>query len=126
MGNEKVPKVSVFATSSVYGKMADRKEGKFKFAVPLPAGRYAIQMDTPIMEPALIFGSKAWVDPSVWPKVGNEVLVHARNGVAWIGRLESHDNDTAVISQYAFEDKITVRNVEAIHTIVLSERVTSK
>lgn len=119
-GNTKLPKMSVFDRTSTEGKVVDRKDGRFKFSRPLPAGRYAVSVDTKIMEPALLAGKKAWLDPGVWPAVGNEVIVHAKGGLAWIGRL--NDLSAAVVLERA-DGLLTVKDVEAVHVIVLSERV---
>jgi hypothetical protein len=126
-GNTKLP--AGLKTASVYGRVTDRKEGKYVFEPfnmgrkRIPEGRYAVLVDTKVMEPALLVGTKAWADPGVWPQAGNEVMVHAKGGVAWIGKLVSLADGEAVISQYARSGNLTVRNVEAIHVIVLSERV---
>ncbi|PKA40649.1 XRE family transcriptional regulator [Rhizobium sullae] len=101
------------------GRISDRKEGKFKFA-GIPTSRYAIVVDTKVMEPALPVGTKAWLDPAVWPAVGNEVIVHAK-GTAWLGRLVSIDGGNAVVSNDA--GTTTVRDVQAIHVVILSERL---
>lgn len=127
-GNTKLPKVGVFNTARIYGKVVDRKDGKYAFEAfnqgrkRIPEGRYAILIDTKVMEPALLVGTKAWVDPSVWPKSGNEVVVHAKSGMAWIGRLASVSDGQAVIERLA-AGSMTIRDVEAVHVIVLSERV---
>jgi hypothetical protein len=73
------------------------------------------------MEPALMVGTKAWLDPAVWPKPGNEVMVHAKGGAAWLGRLVSIADGRAEIERPA--GTMTIRDVEAVHVIVLSERV---
>lgn len=113
------------------GRVADRKEGKFKFDATnagspgsrIPSSRYTVSVDTKVMEPALLVGTKAWLDPSVWPKVGNEVMVHGKGGIAWLGRLESLENGRAEISRYALGNRITINDVQAVHAVVLSERV---
>ncbi|PDT86532.1 hypothetical protein CO676_02255 [Sinorhizobium sp. BJ1] len=123
-GNTKLPRVDQPA-----GRISDRKEGRFKFdpvntgSKRIPSSRYAISVDTKVMEPALLVGTKAWLDPAVWPQVGNEVIVHARGGVAWLGRLESLENGRAEISRYALGNRITIDDVQAVHAVVLSERV---
>lgn len=128
-GNTKLP--VAYGNASVYGKVVDRKDGKYGFEAfnlgrkRIPEGRYAITIDTKVMEPALLVGTKAWLDPSVWPKTGNEVLVHAKGGVAWLGRLLSLSDRAAEIERYSApgKEKLTVRDVEAVHVVVLSERV---
>ncbi|WP_065091459.1 hypothetical protein [Rhizobium leucaenae] len=127
--NAKLPKVSAFNTASVYGKISDRKEGKYKFPPPtfagknIPHGRYAILVATKIMEPALLAGTKAWLDTTVWPQPGNEVLVHAKSGLAWVGRLVAVADGTAEIERGG--KTMTIRDVRAVHVIVLAERVAS-
>ncbi|WP_260685558.1 hypothetical protein [Rhizobium laguerreae] len=124
-GNTKLS--AAYGTTRVYGKVTDRKAGKYVFEAfnkgrkRIPEGRYAILVDTRVMEPALLVGTKAWVDPAVWPAVGNEVMVHAKGGVAWLGRLVSLADALATIE--AGGKEMTIRDVEAVHVIVLSERV---
>ncbi|UYE95783.1 hypothetical protein HAAEEKHM_00063 [Sinorhizobium phage AP-16-3] len=130
-GSTKLPRVAPVAEA---GRVADRKEGKFKFDAAssgaaggsgsrIPSSRYTVSVDTKVMEPALLVGTKAWLDPSVWPKVGNEVMVHGKGGIAWLGRLESLENGRAEISRYALGNRITIDDVQAVHAVVLSERV---
>ncbi|RVN04101.1 XRE family transcriptional regulator [Sinorhizobium meliloti] len=123
-GSTKLPKPE----PPVLGRVSDRKEAKFKFEPVgdrgrIPESRYAIDVATNAMEPALLYGTKAWLDPSTWPAVGNEVMVHSKNGVAWLGRLESLSAGTAEISQYAYEGNIKVSDVQAVHVVVLAERI---
>ena len=125
-GNTKLP--VAFSGVRTYGKVTDRKDGKYVFEAfnqgrkLIPEGRYAILIDTKVMEPALLVGTKAWLDPAAWPKPGNEVMVHAKGGAAWIGRLVSLAGDRADIERHA-AGSMTIRDVEAVHVIVLSERV---
>lgn len=113
-----------------YGKMSDRKDGRYKFEPfnagrkRIPEGRYQISIDTKVMEPALHVGTLAWVDPSIWPQPGNEVIVHAKGGTAWIGVLVSLKDDEAHITRLAAEP-IIIEAVVAVHVIVLSERLPS-
>lgn len=125
-GNTKLPRLD---RAREYGRISDRKDGKFKFdpvnagRKRIPEGRYSISIDTKVMEPALLVGTKAWLDPAVWPRVGNDVIVHAKGGVAWLGRLEKMGDGVAEISQYAGDGSVTVKDVQAIHVVVLAERV---
>ncbi|NKJ03097.1 hypothetical protein [Rhizobium sp. SG741] len=127
-GSSKLPKVGAFSTARAYGKVVDRKDGKYAFEAfnqgrkRIPEGRYAISIDTKVMEPALLVGTKAWIDPAVWPKPGNEVIVHAKSGAAWIGRLVSVADGQATLERLS-AGTMTVRDVEAVHVIVLSERL---
>lgn len=113
------------------GNVSDRKAGKFKFdayrrgygSIYVPEGRYSVQIDTNVMEPVLIFGARAWLDPAVWPRPGTDVIVHADKGAAWIGRLEAIDGTTARLLQYGRPVGVNVENFKAIHVIVLAERV---
>jgi hypothetical protein len=117
-----------FGGVRTYGRVTDRKDGKYVFEAynqgrkRIPEGRYAILIDTKVMEPALMVGTKAWLDPAVWPKPGNEVMVHAKGGAAWLGRLVSIADGRAEIERPAV-GTMTIRDVEAVHVIVLSERV---
>lgn len=122
-GNTKLPKMD-----PIYGKVTDRKEGKYSFSAEdggmrYPLTRYCIRIDTKAMEPALLVGTKAWADPSLWPKVGNEVLVHSKGGIAWLGRLGAIENSEATLVHYASDKKIVVKDVEAVHVIAAAERV---
>jgi hypothetical protein len=107
------------------GRVTDRKDGRFHFD-GIPSTRYAFSVDTRVMEPALVLGAKAWAQPGVWPHVGNDVVVHAKGGSAWIGQLSALDGDTATLKRHAAGStggELTVRDVLAVHVIVLSERV---
>lgn len=124
----KLPKAVTFNSARVYGKVTDRKAGKYGFEAynqgrrHIPEGRYCILIETKVMEPALVVGTKAWLDPGVWPQVGNDVLVHSAGGAAWIGRLAANNGATADLERHA-GPPVTVRDVKAIHVIVLAERV---
>lgn len=124
-GNTKLPRLD---RAREYGRVSDRKEGKFKFdpvnagRKRIPEGRYSVMIGTNVMEPALLYGTKAWLDPAVWPRIGNEVIVHGKGGVAWLGRLEALESGRAEISQYG-GGRLVVDDVQAVHAVVLSERV---
>jgi transcriptional regulator with XRE-family HTH domain len=130
-GNTKLPKMD-----PIYGKVADRKEGRFSFSATTdadgvvgmryPLTRYAIRIDTKVMEPALLVGTKAWADPAVWPQVGNDVIAHSKSGQSWIGRLASIENGAATVEHYTSDKKVVVKDVEAIHVIVLAERIAGR
>lgn len=126
-GNTKL--AAAYGGVKIYGKVTDRKAGKYAFEAfnqgrkRIPEGRYAILIDTKVMEPALPVGTKAWLDPAIWPKPGNEVMVHAKGGVAWLGRLVGLVADRAEIQTDGKE--MTIRDVEAVHVIVLSERISA-
>ncbi|TCR07219.1 S24 family peptidase [Neorhizobium sp. JUb45] len=120
----KIAPLTAFAKASTYGRVSDRKDGKFKFdstRKAVPDGRYAVIVDTKLMEPVFKVGCKVWLDPTVWPKPGNDVIAHSRGGLAWIGRLEEL-GETARLSRYA-GDPVTVSDLTAVHVIVLAERV---
>ncbi|THK34465.1 XRE family transcriptional regulator [Ensifer sp. MPMI2T] len=116
-GSTKLPQLD---KAREYGRVSDRKEGKFKFD-SLPTSKYAARIDTNVMEPALLYGRKAWLDPAVWPAIGHEVIVHGRRGAAWLGRLAAMDDSKAVIENAS--GRIVIDDVQAIHAVVLSERV---
>lgn len=123
------PGIGVFDTAQQHGKVSDRKEGKLKFepiqhgygVSYIPRGRYFVRIETNVMEPALLYGTRAWIDPSVWPRPGNDVIVHAPKGVAWLGRLEAVEGQKVRLSRYGMPD-VVVDSHEAIHVIVLAER----
>ena len=122
--------VAAFGHVQERGKVADRKEGRFKFdpinvgfgPSYVPYGRYSVKVDTNVMEPALLYGCRVWVDSRTFPKPGNEVFVHSAKGVAWIGRLVAIDGQTARLQQYGREGTMDVP-FEAIHPVVLAERL---
>lgn len=125
LGSTKLPRMGSFDTAREYGRIADRKDGKWKFdtsRTAIPAGRYAIQMDTKCMEPALRLGTRVWADPAVLTKAGDEVMVHTASGFAWIGVLEHYELGKATISRPDGWRK-ELDNVVAVHTIVLAERI---
>ncbi|MEV4606150.1 hypothetical protein MRBLMR1_001090 [Neorhizobium sp. LMR1-1-1.1] len=120
----KLPPLTVYSNVRTYGRMADRKEAKLKFDTSrknVPEGRYAVIVDTKIMEPALPVGCKAWLDPGIWPKPGHDVVAHAR-GNGWIGRLAKLENGNATLHRFG-ADPIEIPDVDAVHVIVLSERI---
>lgn len=124
---ETSPASTPITIARTYGRMSDRKEGKFKFdpvndgRKRIPEGRYAIIVDTKVMEPVFHVGVKVWLDPSRWPSPGDDVLAHS-GGFAWIGRFEGMSNGAVQLSRYD-GSQVEVKNVEAVHVIVLSERV---
>lgn len=121
-GNTKLPKIDL-----IYGKVSDRKDGKWSFpeigGKRYPSGRYCVRVDTKVMEPAFMFGCRAWIDPSRWPQPGNDVMVHSASGQAWIGQLVSIANDTATIRQHGAVDPVEVSGISAVHVIILAERI---
>lgn len=126
-GNTKLPPLSMLDRANEYGKVTDRKAGKFRFdpvndgRKAIPEGRYTITIDTKVMEPALMVGTKAWLDPGVWPKAGNEVMVYGKAGNAWLGRLVTLDGERAEIESAA--GRLAITDVQAVHVVVLSERI---
>ncbi len=121
--------ITTITSARVYGRMSDRREGKFKFDAfnegrkRIPEGRYAVVVDTKVMEPVFHVGVKAWLDPARWPAVGDDVLAHS-GGFAWIGRFDGMNGGAVQLSRYD-GSQVEVKNVEAVHVIVLSERVVS-
>lgn len=124
-----VPAFTAFAYVTPHGKIADRKAGKYRFEPynmgrrTVPEGRYSTTVDTKVMEPVLHVGTQIWLDPAVAHKIGYEVMVHS-DGYGWLGILESWDGVTALLSR-PDGGNVSVKNVDAIHTIVLSARVAS-
>lgn len=130
-GNTKLPPLSMLDRVYEYGKVTDRKAGKFRFEPvnagrkAIPEGRYIITVDTKVMEPALLVGTKAWLDPAVYPNIGDEVIVHARAGNAWLGQLSATKDDTATLVRHNGEP-VTITDVQAVHVVVLSSRSASR
>lgn len=126
-GSAKIQSFTAFAYVKAHGKISDRKEGKYRFEAfnlgrrRVPDGRYVMSVDTKVMEPVFRVGTQIWIDPSVPAVPGREVIVHS-DGFGWIGVLDNVDGTTATISRPA-GDPVTVKNIEAIHSIVLSSRV---
>lgn len=105
--------------------IADRKVGKFRFD-DIPKELYSFKVDTKVMEPALLVGKSATADPAFHPVVGHDVIVFGKAGNAWIGQLESTSADpvngsVAVISRYS-ADTLTIKDVQAVHVLVSSDR----
>jgi hypothetical protein len=125
-GSTKLPSFTALAYVKAHGKIADRKEGKYRFEAHnmgrrrVPDGRYVMQIDTKVMEPVFHVGTQIWVDPAIAPQVGNEVVVHA-DGYGWLGVLAASGGE--VVLDRPGAGPITVKNVEAIHVVVLSSRV---
>lgn len=126
-GSAKLPAFTAFSYVKQHGKIADRKEGKYRFEAynmgrrRVPDGRYVMSVDTKVMEPIFRVGTQIWVDSAVAPQIGNEVVVHS-DGFAWLGLLTATDGASATILRPAI-DAMTVKNVEAIHVVVLSSRI---
>lgn len=124
--------MSALDSAQEKGNISDRKEGRFKFEPAMvgygpnyiPYGRYAVRVDTNVMEPVFLYGCRVWVDSRTFPRPGNEVFAHGGRGVAWIGQLVSIDGDKARLRQYGRQDEFDV-SFEAIHVIVLAERLPS-
>jgi len=109
-------------------KVSDRKAGRFKFvrtskSSHVPRERYSALIETNVMEPALLYGTRAWVEPSMWPVPGYDVFVHGPNGSAWLGRLVAINGTSAHLTRHNAEGEIVVENVQAIHPVVLAERI---
>lgn len=119
--------LAALGRAPTYGKVSDRKTGKYRFAPHndgrwvVPEGRHSIMVDTKVMEPALLVGTKAWLDPGVWPAVGHEVMVFGKAGNAWLGRLAALEGSRAEIENTA--GRLVIIDVQAVHVVVLSERV---
>jgi transcriptional regulator with XRE-family HTH domain len=125
LGSTKLPRMGSFDTAREYGRVVDRKEGKYKFDTSrkaVPEGRYKIPIDTKCMEPALRVGTTAWADPGVFSKPGDEVMVHTAAGFSWIGILADWETGRATIARPDGWRR-ELDNVVAVHTIVLAERI---
>ena len=119
-------RVSAF-TSLAYvaerGKIADRKDGKYRFAGrrPVPEGRYVMQVDTKVMEPIFHVGTQIWLDPALMARPGNEVVVHS-DGFGWLGVLQEWNGTAAKIDRPG-AGPLEIKGVDAIHVVILSSRV---
>lgn len=119
-------RVSAF-TSLAYvaerGKIADRKEGKYRFSGRRagPEGRYVMPVDTKVMEPIFRVGTQVWLDPAPMARPGNEVVVHS-GGFGWLGILREWNGTTARIER-PVAGSLEIKDVDAIHVVILSSRV---
>lgn len=123
--SSKLPRLGSFSAAREYGRVVDRKDGKWKFdtsRTAIPAGRYMVTMDTKAMEPALRVGTRVWADPAVFARVGDEVMVFVDSGFAWIGILEHWETGRATITRPDGWRR-ELDNVVAVHAIVLAERI---
>lgn len=121
-----LPSPSAIYQASQYGKIADRKEAKYRFEAynmgrrRIPEGRYMMSVDTKAMEPIFHVRTRIWIDPTIAPLPGHEVVVHA-DGYGWLGILQSQGGE--VVLDRPAAGSVTVKNVEAIHVVVLSSRI---
>lgn len=118
--------LSVWSRVRKAGRIADRKEAKYKFdpvnngRKRIPEGRYTMSIDTKVLEPVFRAGTQIWIDPAKGPLMGDEVVVHA-DGFGWVGVLKRWDASGATLYRPGAGD-VTVKNVEAVHVVVLSSR----
>jgi hypothetical protein len=128
-GSRKIPKLSVYSAAREYGEVKDASTGEYFFNAfnvgrrHIPEGRYAFIVDTAVMEPSLRQGTRAFADGSIWAKPGNEVMVHADNGEAWLGELVSMKDGGVQIRQYNPDRTFSLKEINAVHPVVLSERI---
>lgn len=121
-----LPSATAIYQAAQYGKIADRKEAKYRFEAynmgrrRIPEGRYMMAVDTKAMEPIFHVGTRIWIDPTIAPLPGHEVVVHA-DGYGWLGVLKAQAGE--VILERPGAGSVTVKNVEAIHVVVLSSRI---
>ncbi len=122
-GPSRIPSFTSLAYVAERGKIADRKDGKYRFAGtrPVPEGRYVMQVDTKVMEPIFHVGTQIWLDPAPMARPGNEVVVHA-GGFGWLGVLHEWNGATAKINRPA-AGPLELKGVDAIHVVILSSRV---
>ncbi len=122
-GPSRIPSFTSLAYVAERGKIADRKEGKYRFAGhrPVPEGRYVMQVDTKVMEPIFHVGTQIWLDPAPMARPGNEVIVHS-GGFGWLGILQEWNGATAKINRPS-AGPLEINGVDAIHVVILSSRV---
>ena len=122
-GPSRIQSFTSLAYVAERGKIADRKEGKYRFAGtrPVPEGRYVMQVDTKVMEPIFHVGTQIWLDPAPMARPGNEVIVHS-GGFGWLGVLHEWNGTTAKINRPA-AGPLEIKGVDAIHVVILSSRV---
>jgi hypothetical protein len=115
-----------FAGVPLLGKIANRKLGKWRFR-SVPTAPYAMRIDTRVMEPGLPVGGRVLAAPAR-PVVGNEVIAHTADGLAWVGVWQGigvRKGEDGKLQRYNGE-LVTLANVVAVHPILLSERIAAR
>jgi len=124
IGSKKIPGIRGLESDPVIGKITDSSTGTYFFGTGwVPDRRYKIVVDTAVMEPSLIQGTAAWVDPKRFPAIGNEVFAITTEGDAVLGTLLSIGNRSVELKQSNPERKLTVAGIKYVQVVVLAERV---
>lgn len=123
------PKLLIYNGSREHGEVSDASTGQLYFndfnvgRRRIPEGRYAIRMDTAVMEPAIRSGTYCWVDQSIWVAAGLEAIVHEDDGIAWVGQVVAIDGGGIELKQYNPSRNFRIERPKAVHAIALSSRI---
>ena len=96
------------------------------FLMGAPAA-YAIYIQNDSMEPVFKHGHLAYVNPSVPPSPGDDVVIHLKDGQGFVKRLVRRTARALIAEQFnpARQLEWPTDGIEAIHLIVASLRVRS-
>lgn len=96
------------------------------FLMGVPAA-YAIYIQNDSMEPVFRHGHLAYVNPSVPPSPGDDVVIHLKDGQGFVKRLVRRTARALIVEQFnpARQLEWPTDSVEAVHLIVASLRVRS-
>lgn len=96
------------------------------FLMGVPAA-YAVYIQNDSMEPVFRHGHLAYVNPSVPPSPGDDVVIHLKDGQGFVKRLVRRTARALIAEQFnpARQLEWATDSVEAMHLIVASLRVRS-
>lgn len=88
---------------------------------------YAIYIQNDSMEPFFRHGHVAYVNPSMPPAPGDDVVIHLVDGQGFVKRLVRRTQRKIVVEQFNPQRRLEwePREVAAMHTIIASLRVRS-
>lgn len=88
---------------------------------------YAVYIQNDSMEPVFRHGHLAYVNPSVPPSPGDDVVIHLKDGQGFVKRLVRRTARALIAEQFnpARQLEWPTDSVEAVHLIVASLRVRS-
>jgi len=96
------------------------------FLMGVPAA-YAVYIQNDSMEPVFRHGHLAYVNPSVPPSPGDDVVIHLKDGQGFVKRLVRRTARALIVEQFnpARELDWPMDKIDAVHLIVASLRVRS-
>ena len=88
---------------------------------------YAVYIQNDSMEPVFRHGHLAYVNPSVPPSPGDDVVIHLKDGQGFVKRLIRRTARALIAEQFNPERQLEwpTENIESVHLIVASLRVRS-